>query len=74
MQAQELPTLSADEAYFDDVDRQGFLKTQAEACQESDWQIHAYRLMRNYFHLVVETPYTNLRKLLFLQWYDKLPA
>jgi putative transposase len=46
--------------YIDDVDRQDFLKTLAEACQKTDWQVHAYCLMRNHFHLVVETPHANL--------------
>ena len=46
--------------YLDDVDRQDFLKTLAEACQKTDWQVHAYCLMRNHFHLVVETPNVNL--------------
>lgn len=44
----------------DDVDRQDFLKTLAEACQKTGFQVHAYCLMRNHFHLVVETPNANL--------------
>lgn len=46
--------------YHDDVDRQDFLKTLAEACQKADWQVHAYCLMSNHFHMVVETPNANL--------------
>jgi REP element-mobilizing transposase RayT len=46
--------------YLDDVDRQDFLKTLAEACQKTRWQIHAYCLMTNHYHLVVETPNPNL--------------
>jgi len=46
--------------YLDDVDRQDFLKTLAEACQKTGFQIHAYCLMRNHFHLVIETPQANL--------------
>jgi REP element-mobilizing transposase RayT len=46
--------------YLDDVDRQDFLKTLAEACQKSGWQIHAFCLMSNHYHLVVETPNANL--------------
>ncbi len=34
--------------FVDDVDRQDFLKTLAEACQETGWQVHAYCLMRNH--------------------------
>ena len=44
------------------VDRQDFLKTLAEACQKTDWQVHAYSLMRNHYHyhLGLETPNANL--------------
>ena len=45
-----------EDIYVDDVDRQDFLKTLAEACQKTDWQVHAYCLMSNHFHLLVETP------------------
>jgi hypothetical protein len=34
--------------YLDDVDRHDFLKTLAEACQKTDWQVHAYCLMSNH--------------------------
>lgn len=46
--------------FLDDVDRQDFLKTLAEACQKTDWQVHAYCLMPNHYHLVLETPEPNL--------------
>lgn len=36
------------------------IKTLAEACQKTGFQIHAYCLMRNHVHLVVETPNGNL--------------
>ena len=49
-----------EDIFLDDVDRQDFLKTLAEACQKTDWQIHAYCLMRNHYHLVLETPDANL--------------
>jgi len=45
-----------EDIFVDDVDRQDILKTLAEACAKTDWQVHAYCLMRNHFHLVVETP------------------
>jgi len=32
----------------------------AEACQKTEWQVHAYCLMGNHFHLVVGTPQPNL--------------
>jgi len=49
-----------EDIFYDEVDRQEFLKTLAEACQKADFQVHAYCLMRNHFHLVVETPQGNL--------------
>lgn len=49
-----------EEIYLDDVDRHDFLKTLGEACQKTGWLVHAYCLMRNHFHLVVETPEANL--------------
>ena len=49
-----------EDVFLDDVDRQDFLKTLAEACQKTGFQVHAYCLMRNHFHLVVETPDANL--------------
>ncbi len=46
--------------FLDDVDRQDFLKTLAEVCQKTGWQVHAYCLMPNHYHLVLETPEPNL--------------
>ena len=46
--------------FRDDMDRRRFLATLGEACRKTDWQIHAYCLMLNHFHLVVETPGANL--------------
>ena len=46
--------------YQDDFDRQRFVATLAEACRKTGWQAHAYCLMHNHFHLVVETPEANL--------------
>src|SRR5947207_15811154 len=41
-------------------DRQRLLTTLTEACGKTEWQVHAYCLMRNHFHLVIETPHPNL--------------
>jgi REP-associated tyrosine transposase len=49
-----------EDIFIDDVDRQDFLKMLAEACQKTGWQVHAYCLMRNHFHLILETPNANL--------------
>ena len=49
------------EAIFRGVkDQELFLKTLGEACEKTDWQVHAWCLMSNHFHLVVETPKANL--------------
>jgi REP element-mobilizing transposase RayT len=43
-----------------DVDRQRFLETLGECCLKTSWEVHAYVLMANHFHRVVETPQANL--------------
>ena len=42
--------------FLNGEDREHFLKTLGQACEKSHWQVHAYCLMSNHFHLVVETP------------------
>lgn len=37
-----------------------FLSTLQEACQQTGWRIHAYVLMGNHYHLLLETPEANL--------------
>src|SRR5436853_4176526 len=46
--------------FVDDRDRVRFLDTLGEACLKTGWQVHAYCLMRNHFHVVIETPQPNL--------------
>jgi len=46
--------------FGNDTDRQSFLETLEQACGKTDWQVHAFCLMSNHFHLVVETPQANL--------------
>lgn len=46
--------------FRDDLDRGRFLATLGETCQKTHWEIQAYCLMLNHFHLVVETPEANL--------------
>ena len=56
------------EAIFeDDSDRERFLETLGEVCLKTGWQVHAYCLMGNHFHLVVETPQANL--VTGMQWF-----
>ena len=49
-----------DDIFLDDVDRHDFIRTLAESCQKTGWQVHAFCLMRNHYHLVLETPNANL--------------
>jgi REP element-mobilizing transposase RayT len=49
-----------EDIFRDDKDRQCLLFTLGQACQKTRWQVHAYCLMSNHFHLVVETPEANL--------------
>jgi putative transposase len=46
--------------FLDDKDRQQFLVTLGQTCGKTGWQVHAYCLMSNHFHLVLETPQANL--------------
>jgi putative transposase len=46
--------------FLTDKDRELFLGTLEETCQKTGWEVHAYCLMDNHFHLVVETPRANL--------------
>ena len=49
------------EAIFqDEGHRTRLLETSGEACAKAGWQAHAYCLMGNHFHLVLETPLANL--------------
>ena len=49
-----------EDIFVDDRDRRRFLATPGEACEKTGWQAHAYCLMRNHFHLVLEPPRANL--------------
>jgi len=40
-----------------------FLETLEQACRKTDWQVHAWCLMLNHFHLVIETPKATLASL-----------
>jgi len=49
-----------EEIFLTDQDRTLFLETLGETCERTGWQIVAYCLMPNHFHLVIETPRANL--------------
>lgn len=46
--------------YEDDADRLAFLEILSQIVDRCNWRCHAYCLMSNHYHLVVETPDGNL--------------
>src|SRR5687767_14959885 len=55
-----------EQIFEDQEDRCRFLKALDQTCEKTGWQIHAYCLMDNHFHLVIETPRPNL--VLGMKW------
>lgn len=49
-----------EDIYLDDEDRRDFLDILGSVHQRFNWLIHAYCLMDNHYHLLVETPDGNL--------------
>jgi len=52
--------------YREDHDRRHFCQLLAEAVEVFAWKLHAYVLVENHFHLLVETPEPNLGRA--MQW------
>jgi REP element-mobilizing transposase RayT len=48
--------------FFDDQDRRRFLETLAQMADQFGVRVHAYCLMPNHYHLIVETPRANLSR------------
>ncbi len=46
--------------YAEDADFDLFLEVLAQVCQRFNWVVHAYCLMTNHYHLLLETPEPNL--------------
>ena len=63
--------------YLDDNDRIQFLDILKQVCVRFNWYLHAYCLMDNHYHLLVETPESNLslgmRQLngVYTQWFNR---
>lgn len=51
-----------DDIYELDIDRESFLTVLADVCKSYNWVCHAYCLMDNHYHLLIETPDANLSK------------
>ncbi|VGO23286.1 transposase [Pontiella sulfatireligans] len=49
-----------DAIFLDDKDCETFLDTLDEACTKTGWLVHAFVLMGNHYHLLLETPEANL--------------
>ena len=51
-----------DDIYESDYDRDQFLGLLSDVCATYNWVCHAYCLMSNHYHLLIETPEANLSK------------
>ena len=51
-----------EDIFEDDADRADFLSVLGDVCAQHNWVCHAYCLMSNHYHLLVETPDGNLSK------------
>lgn len=49
-----------EDMFLDDADRASFLEVYAQVSQRFHWRCHAYCLMSNHYHFVLETPDANL--------------
>ena len=49
-----------EDIFVDEIDRKKFLGLLGRACLKTGWQVHAYCLMSNHWHGVIETPHPNL--------------
>ena len=63
--------------YDDDEDRGEFLRLLGDAVERHDWYCHAYCLMGNHYHLLIETATPSLSKGMkylngrYTQWYNR---
>jgi putative transposase len=51
-----------EDIFIDEADRERFLAVLAEVESDFNWALHAYCLMDNHYHLLIETPDGNLSK------------
>lgn len=51
-----------EDIFISDQDRIDFLAILEQVCDRFNWLVHAYCLMDNHYHLLVETPDSNLSK------------
>jgi len=66
-----------EDIYRDDEDRLMFLSIFAEAVRRYRWIVHAYTLMTNHYHLIIETPEVTLSRGMkwmngkYAQWFNR---
>jgi REP element-mobilizing transposase RayT len=46
--------------FTEDDDRNRWLDTLGQACEKTGWRVHAYVILDNHYHLLLETPEANL--------------
>jgi len=51
-----------EDIYENNGDREAFISILADVCTKYNWMCHAYCLMDNHYHLLIETPDGNLSK------------
>jgi len=51
-----------EDIFVDDTDRHDYLSILEQVCTRFNWLVHAYCLMDNHYHLLIETPDSNLGK------------
>jgi putative transposase len=51
-----------EDIFVDAEDRRRFLRTLGQACERAGWRVHSFVLMRNHYHLLLETPEPNLSR------------
>jgi len=65
------------EVFIDDVDRLQFLEILGNTIERFGWICHAYCLMSNHYHLLIETPEPNLSRGMqhlngvYTQWFNR---
>jgi len=45
-----------EDIFWDERDRRSFLRLLEQTCARTGWEVHAYCLVNNHFHLIVERP------------------
>lgn len=50
----------SEDIFHDHEDRRRFVLALGQACGRTGWRVHAFVLMRNHYHLLLETPEPNL--------------